>query len=280
MKRRIAYLVALTLVLTSLLGFSGDFVQKAAAASAFQRVTLTSAVVTAAKLNVRQGAATTHPVVCQLSKGQTVTIIGKMGEWYAVYVPGKNCVGAAMAKYLKTSGAAKTPAATPKTTAPKTTTPKTTTPKTTTPKTTTPKTTTPQGGTTTPSATLSAEEQQMLDLVNKARSDAGVAALKADGELMKVARLKAQDMVDKGYFSHQSPTYGSPFDMMRQFGISFKSAGENIAGNKTVEGAFNAWMNSEGHRKNILNGNYDYTGIGIVSSPTYGKMFVQMFIKK
>lgn len=270
MKRRIALLVALTFAITALLGFSGDFAQKASAAPAFVKVNYTSAVVTAAKLNVRQGPATTHPVVCTLAKGKTVAIIGKMGNWYAVYVPGSNCVGAALAKYLKVAGMTKAPTTTKKTVTPA---------KATTPKTTTPKTTTP-AKTTTPSATLSTDEQQMLNLVNKARSDAGVAALKADGELQKVARLKAQDMVNKGYFSHQSPTYGSPFDMMRQFGISFKSAGENIAGNQTVEGAFKAWMNSEGHRKNILNGNYDYTGIGIVSSPTYGKMFVQMFIKK
>ncbi|HHY23587.1 MAG TPA: SCP-like extracellular protein, partial [Clostridiaceae bacterium] len=70
----------------------------------------------------------------------------------------------------------------------------------------------------------------------------------------------------------------SPFDMMKQFGISFRTAGENIAGNRTVEGAFKAWMNSEGHRKNILNGNFNYTGIGIVESSTYGKILVQQFI--
>ncbi|NMB96529.1 MAG: SCP-like extracellular protein, partial [Clostridiaceae bacterium] len=72
--------------------------------------------------------------------------------------------------------------------------------------------------------------------------------------------------------------YGSPFDMMRQFDISFRTAGENIAGNKTVEGAFKAWMNSAGHKKNILNSSFNYTGIGIVDSPKYGKILVQMFI--
>ena len=92
--------------------------------------------------------------------------------------------------------------------------------------------------------------------------------------------MKAKDMVDNNYFSHQSPTYGSPFDMMRQFGISFKTAGENIAGNRTVEGAFKAWMNSEGHKKNILNSGFNYTGIGIVDSSKYGKMLVQQFIGK
>jgi len=65
---------------------------------------------------------------------------------------------------------------------------------------------------------------------------------------------------------------------MRQFGISFRSAGENIAGNQSVEGAFIAWMNSTGHKENILNKNFNYVGFGIVDSPVYGKILVQQFI--
>jgi len=87
-------------------------------------------------------------------------------------------------------------------------------------------------------------------------------------------------MVQNNYFSHYSPTYGSPFDMMRQFGITIKAAAENIAGNSSVQGAVNAWMNSSGHKANILNGSYNYTGIGIAKSNKYGYVFVQMFIKK
>ncbi len=61
---------------------------------------------------------------------------------------------------------------------------------------------------------------------------------------------KSQDMIDNNYFSHNSPTYGSPFDMLKKFGISYKTAGENIAmGQKTPKEVVNAWMNSEGHRK-------------------------------
>lgn len=70
-------------------------------------------------------------------------------------------------------------------------------------------------------------------------------ALIVDDELQNIARIKAQDMVDNNYFSHTSPTYGSPFNMMKNFGISYKTAGENIAGNSTNSGAVNAWMNSE-----------------------------------
>lgn len=82
------------------------------------------------------------------------------------------------------------------------------------------------------------------------------------------------------YFSHQSPTYGSPFDMLKSFKISYKSAGENIAANSSNSGAVNAWMNSSGHRANILSSNYNYTGIGVVSSSKYGKIYVQQFIGK
>lgn len=104
--------------------------------------------------------------------------------------------------------------------------------------------------------------------------------VQVDGEVQRVARIKAQDMVDNNYFSHNSPIYGSPFDMLKSFGISYKTAGENIAGNSSNSGAVNSWMNSSGHKANILNKNFNYTGIGVVSSKKYGKMYVQIFIGK
>ena len=104
--------------------------------------------------------------------------------------------------------------------------------------------------------------------------------MKIDEEVQRVARIKAQDMVDNNYFSHTSPIYGSPFNMLNSFKILYKTAGENIAGNSSNSGAVNAWMNSSGHKANILNSSYNYTGIGVVSSPKYGKIFVQMFIGK
>lgn len=124
---------------------------------------------------------------------------------------------------------------------------------------------------------LTVEEQQMLQLINEERQKRGLHPLKANLELTKVARIKAKDMIDNRYFSHQSPTYGSPFEMMKQFGISYRTAGENLAGNQTVEKAHQALMNSEGHRANILNAQFTEVGIGIVSGGPYGKMFVQMF---
>ena len=127
---------------------------------------------------------------------------------------------------------------------------------------------------------MNSNEQEVFNLINQQRINNGLSALKIDNEVQRVARIKAQDMVDRNYFSHTSPTYGSPFDMLKSFKISYKTAGENIAGNSTNSGAVNAWMNSSGHRANILNGSFTYTGIGVVSSPTYGKVYVQMFIGK
>lgn len=121
------------------------------------------------------------------------------------------------------------------------------------------------------------EEQQMVNLVNQERQKQGLAPLKINSELVKVARLKAKDMIENNYFDHQSPTYGSPFDMMNQFNISYRTAGENLAGHQTVEGAHNGLMNSPGHRANILNESFTEVGIGIVDGGPYGKMFVQLF---
>ena len=85
-------------------------------------------------------------------------------------------------------------------------------------------------------------------------------------------------MQKNGYFSHTSPTYGSPFDMMRDFGVSYRTAGENIAqGQRTPQEVVNAWMNSAGHRKNILNGNFTHIGVGYEAS---GNHWTQMFIGK
>jgi uncharacterized YkwD family protein len=124
---------------------------------------------------------------------------------------------------------------------------------------------------------LTADEKQMLDLVNQERAKQGIAPLKINADLEKLARMKAQDMIDKNYFSHQSPTYGSPFDMMNKYGVKYNTAGENIAGNSSVQAAHTALMNSAGHRQNILNPNFTEVGIGIVDGGPYGKMFVQMF---
>ncbi len=128
------------------------------------------------------------------------------------------------------------------------------------------------------SPVLSADEMQMLQLVNEERQNAGLEPLQIHEGLIDLARLKSEDMINLGYFSHQSPTYGSPFDMITGAGITYRTAGENIAGAPTVDRAHQALMNSAGHRANILNANFTHIGIGIVDGGPYGKMFTQMFI--
>lgn len=121
-------------------------------------------------------------------------------------------------------------------------------------------------------------EKEVVRLVNEIRLENGLGALTYDWELSRVARYKSQDMKDKNYFSHTSPTYGSPYQMMKSFGITYRTAGENIAkGYATPQAVVNAWMNSAGHRANILNATYTRIGVGYVASGNY---WTQMFISK
>ncbi|ALF11186.1 CAP domain-containing protein [Parageobacillus thermoglucosidasius] len=127
-------------------------------------------------------------------------------------------------------------------------------------------------------AGLKAYEQQVVDLTNKERAKYGLPPLKVDAALSKVAREKSRDMAVNHYFSHNSPTYGSPFEMMKKFGISYTAAGENIAkGQRTPQEVVAAWMNSEGHRANILNKNYTHIGVGFEEN---GYIWTQQFIRK
>ncbi|MDP3049889.1 MAG: CAP domain-containing protein [Eubacteriales bacterium] len=128
-----------------------------------------------------------------------------------------------------------------------------------------------------PTPGLNADEARMFELVNQERVKNGLRPYQIDMELVKVARVKAKEMVDRNYFAHQSPTYGSPFEMMKKFGITYRTAGENLAGAPDVERAHVNLMNSPGHRANILNANFTKIGIGVVQGSPYGKMFVQLF---
>ncbi|WP_235857614.1 CAP domain-containing protein [Paenibacillus albiflavus] len=124
------------------------------------------------------------------------------------------------------------------------------------------------------SADSSQFAQQVLDLVNQERSKAGLQPLTMNSALSKMAMDKAQDMINNNYFDHQSPTYGSPFDMMRSYGINYSTAGENIAkGQSSPTEVMNAWMNSPGHRANILGSGFTQIGIAY-----YNRAWVQEFI--
>ena len=213
----------------------------------YYKVDFSTGIVTASTLNVRSGPGTAYKVVATAKKNDYIRVFAGIGNWYVVQVDG-DYVGVVSKQYVKPIY-------------PETTTSKSTT-------------------NTSTNTNLSSDEQEVFDLINKQRTNNGLAALKIDDEVQRVARIKAQDMVNNNYFSHTSPTYGSPFDMLKSFKVSYKTAGENIAGNSSNSGAVNAWMNSSGHKANILNNSFNYTGIGVVKSPRYGKLYVQMFIGK
>lgn len=186
---------------------------------------------------------TNYPVVAKVNKNEYIRVFAGVGSWYIVQIEG-DYVGAVSKQYVKaiypnSTGSGNSGGSSS------------------------------GGGTTT--SKLTTDELEVFNLINAQRIKNGLSALKIDLEVQNVARIKAQDMVNNNYFSHNSPTYGSPFDMLKSFKVSYKTAGENIAGNSSNSAAVTAWMNSTGHRANILNGNFNYTGIGVINGSKYGK---------
>ncbi len=238
-------LISMLIVFTIILSCNSIFAMKH-----YEEVDFVTGMVTASALNVRTGPGTGYRVIGTVYKNEYIRVFAKIGDWYVIQTPSDQ-IGAVSTKYVKKI---KANAGT--------------------------RTTTSSINTTSDNSSASADEKELLRLINAERTKNGLSELKFSEDLLKVARDKANDLVDNNYFSHNSPTYGSPFDMMKSYGITYKTAGENIAGNSTLQGAVTAWMNSEGHRANILSNAYNYTGIGIVSSPKYGKVLVQMFIGK
>lgn len=201
---------------------------------------------------------TSYNVITTVNKNEYIRVFAGVGEWYIVQTD-SDYVGAVSRKYVRaiypsSSGSSNSGTGGSSSSG--------------------------NTSSSTETSNMNSDEKEVFDLINKQRTNNGLAALKNDSEVQRVARIKAQDMVDNNYFSHTSPTYGSPFDMLKSFKISYKTAGENIAGNSNNSSAVTAWMNSSGHKANILNSNFNYTGIGVVSSPKYGKMYVQLFIGK
>ncbi len=127
---------------------------------------------------------------------------------------------------------------------------------------------------------IKAMENEVIRLVNVERSKKGLQPLVQNWQLSRVARYKSQDMINKNYFSHTSPTYGSPFTMMQNFGVKFSAAGENIAMGQTSPSAVMvSWMNSPGHRSNILSPTYNQIGVGLAIDKSGKKYWTQQFIK-
>ena len=217
----------------------------------YYKLDFVTGLVTATNLNVRSGPGTQYQIVTTVKKGEYIRVFAGVGDWYIVQVEG-DFVGAVSKKYVKPIYPSST------------------------------NTNNNQNNQNNQNTTLSMsnDEKEVFNLINQQRNNNGINSLKIDEEVQRVAKIKAQDMVNNNYFSHESPTYGTPFNMLSNFKISYKTAGENIAANSSNSGAVTAWMNSSGHKANILNSNFTHTGIGVVSSQKYGKIFVQMFIGK
>jgi len=236
-----------------ILSFFIIFIPESLAASVVKSPGFTKCTVNTTSLNMRCGPNKNYTVVKTLKYGTELKAIGRINNWYIVQT-NDDTVGMVSGWYI--------------------------TPIDNTTNNTTNNTTTNNTTSNVSNLSMTADEETIFNLVNEVRKEAGLSELKLDKELLRVARIKSQDMVDNNYFSHNSPTYGTPFQMIKNFGISYKSAGENIAGHSTAKAAFEAWMNSSGHKANILGSSFNYTGIGVVKSPRYGLILTQMFIGK
>ena len=214
----------------------------------YYKLDFSTGLVTATTLNVRSGPGTQYKIVTTVNKNEYIRVFAGVGDWYIVQVEG-DYIGAVSKKYVKAIYSSNT--GTGENT---------------------------NNSNTQTSNNMNSDEKEVFDLINKQRTNNGLSALKVDNEVQRVARIKAEDMVSNNYFSHNSPIYGSPFDMLKSFKISYNTAGENIAANSSNSGAVTSWMNSSGHKANILNSSFNYTGIGVVNSSKYGKIFVQIFV--
>jgi uncharacterized protein YkwD len=117
-------------------------------------------------------------------------------------------------------------------------------------------------------------------LLNNDRAKNGLPALKSNSQLTRVAESHAKDMIARGYFAHNTPEGKTPFQRMQEAGITYSTAGENLAINSSVAAAETAFMNSSGHRANILNSSYTDVGVGVVQNSSGQMYVVQEFIRK
>ena len=200
-------------------------------------------------LNMRTGSGINFDSITVLTRNEYVRIFAKIGEWYIIQNQ-KNQIGTVHCNYIIPTNDQKAAS------------------------------TNTEVISDTNNLDLTQDESELLSLINNEREKNNLASLKIDHELQNVARLKANDLVDNNYFSHISPVYGTPFEMLKANRISYKTASENIAGNSSISKAFDSWMSSESHKSNILSNDYNYTGLAVVDSIAYGKIIVELFIGK
>ena len=297
MRKRPASLVLLIVFTLGLLFIGGQPLSQGVVLAASAGTCPNKVTITANTVNIRANNGQFN-ITEALKRGEAADILNQLGNWYTVKIS-DGCLGRIFKWYGKPAPQQPTPQEpapqepapeqpapqepapeepAPEEPAPEQPVPEEPAPQEPTPQEPAPEEPAPEQPAPQEPAGLSTEQSRMLELVNAERAKAGLNPLKWDAELANVANIKAKDMVDNNYFSHTSPTYGSPFDMMKRFGIQYRTAGENLAGYSSVEGAHNGLMNSEGHRKNILNSSFTHIGIGVQKSPRYGYVFVQMFV--
>lgn len=231
-------------------------------------------------LNVRCGPGLTYNKVGKLYKGEYINVFAKVGGWYIVQTK-SDLIGAVSSEYIDAvyneeegvSGLSTSEVNPEQNTESKSE-------ETELQKVTSAKSSEVGAAEFADSNELSSDEKEFLELINSNRKNNGLEELQIDSEIQNIARLKAQDLKENNYFSHTSETYGNIDNMLATFKIPYEVSAENIAGNKTLSGAVEAWMNSNNHKINILNKDFNYTGIAVVDSETYGKIFVEVFVKK
>ena len=213
----------------------------------YETVDFSLGIVNTDYLNMRSGAGITFDSISILTKNEYVRIYGKVGEWYIVQNE-KNQIGTVNEKYITPTNETKAA------------------------------TTNAEVIEEVSEINLTSEENELLTLINAERQKNNLPEFQIDEKLQNVARLKAEDLVQNNYFSHISPIYGTPFEMLKANNINYKTASENIAGNSSLTDAVNSWLSSESHKQNILSNDYNYTGIAVVDSIAYGKIIVELFV--
>lgn len=209
--------------------------------------------VTAESLKIRSGLSTENNYIGLLAKDDTVNIYGKIDNWYIVKTE-NNLVGAVFADYIETSFENEKNIQTSSSNV--------------------------ETAEISDETLLSQDEQIFLNLINNKRIENNLPEFEIDNDLLNLARLKANDIEKNKYFSHTSHTLGTFYEMLSNHNITYSKASENIARNVNSESAIKDLMNSESHRNNILSQDFNYTGIGVVNSVNYGKIFVQIFLAR
>ena len=225
--------------------------------------------VTASKLNVRRGPGIKYETVGILSKDAYIRVFAKIGNWYVIQTE-NNLIGAVNCDYITPCPDKDLNSLSIETNAEPANT----------------ENTIPivnddsAENTETIPSTLSVEEQEFFNKINELRVKNNLPEFKIDDKVENVARLKAQDLEENNYFSHTSAKYGTPFEMLSTSGVNYKTASENIAGNSSIDGAINSWMNSDSHKNNIISNDSNYKGVAVMHSNNYRKILVQLFIGK